>query len=99
VTDYDAAAFDSFEAAGWEIAAAGYDFFTATTSQSAQPLLAAVTAFLEGTVRVGGMLRAASMEQRDRIRAHVEGAMSSYRDGGSYTVSAPVKIAAGEKAA
>jgi SAM-dependent methyltransferase len=274
VTEYDAAAFDSFEAAGWEIAAAGYDFFTATTSQAAQPLLAAagvgarsrvldlgtgpgdvaahaaergatpvgidvsaamidlakrrhpgltfqvasamelpfpdesfdavvgnlvilhvgqpelvvresvrvlvpggrlalstwddpvrsplfaaliaaigdvgvappadlpsgpsffrfadddefaplfvdagvsdieigttdvvfdfrsidelLTAFLEGTVRVGGMLRAASTEQRDRIRAHVEGALSSYRHGDSYTVSAPVKIAAGERAA
>jgi SAM-dependent methyltransferase len=55
------------------------------------------TAFLEGTVRVGGMLRAASTEQRDRIRAHVEGALSSFRRADAYSVSAPIKVACGEK--
>lgn len=56
------------------------------------------TAFLEGTVRVGGMLRAATTQQRDRIRVQVEGALSSYRRGDSYLVSAPVEIASGGKA-
>ena len=58
-----------------------------------------ITAFLEGTVRVGGMLRAASPEQRDRIRTHVEGALAPYRRGESYSVSAPIKVASGAKAA
>ena len=39
VTDYDPAAFDAFEAAGWEGAAAGYGFFAETTSQAGEQLL------------------------------------------------------------
>jgi ubiquinone/menaquinone biosynthesis C-methylase UbiE len=56
-----------------------------------------LTAFLAGTVRVGGMLRAATSEQRDRVRAHLEAGLSSYRETDGYTVPVPIKVASGRK--
>jgi hypothetical protein len=62
---------------------------------------AAFAAFEEAgwgvAVRVGGMLRAASTDQRDRIRAHVEGALSPFRRADAYSVAAPIKVACGER--
>jgi ubiquinone/menaquinone biosynthesis C-methylase UbiE len=55
------------------------------------------TAFLEGTVRVAGMLRAASAEQHGRIREQVEDELASYRRDDTYRVSAPIKVASGER--
>jgi ubiquinone/menaquinone biosynthesis C-methylase UbiE len=56
-----------------------------------------VTALFDGTVRVGGMLRAASGAQLDRIRASMEASLSSHRRDNAYSVPAPIKIVSGGK--
>ncbi len=58
---------------------------------------ALLIALLEGTVRVAGMLRASSGEQRDRMRASLEASLSPYRRDDGYSVPAPIKIASGGK--
>jgi ubiquinone/menaquinone biosynthesis C-methylase UbiE len=58
-----------------------------------------LTALVEGTVRVAGMLRTASGDQRDRMRASLEAGLSPYRRDGAYSVPASMKIASGRKPA
>jgi ubiquinone/menaquinone biosynthesis C-methylase UbiE len=129
VSEYDAAAFDAFEKAGWEVAAAGFDFFTATTSQAAQPLLdvagvhagsrvldlgtgpgdVAAQAVARGAAAVGIDVTAAMIDlarrQHPGLTFQVASAtdlpfpdaLPTYRRADSYSVSAPIKVACGER--